>query len=283
MPLVRYLTHRLVLLSLLVSLGIAGLLARNLWVVHENALASAELANRNLSHTLAVGLQWVLAEVDHDILQVRNVLHHRDHKTWDMHAVLALSGSELLVLDEYGDGVRDMVSGKSTQPLGQRDFFQALLQAPQAGVAAVAIGSPQVLLENGPQVLPIARAWYGKNGHFAGAVVASVPIARLEQWLSGMEMGAGSAINIIRRDGQVLLRFPQTDAPLRSLAGSTNFQRYIAQPVGVFVAPSVRDGITRIHSFEHVAQMPLLVNVVQSKTTVLHSWGNPPLNHCSEK
>lgn len=218
MPLVRYLTHRLVLLSLLVSLGIAGLLARNLWVVHENALASAELANRNLSHTLAVGLQWVLAEVDHDILQVRNVLQHRDHKTWDMHAVLALSGSELLVLDEYGDGVRDMVLGKSTQPLGQRDFFQALLQAPQAGVAAVAIGSPQALLENGPQVLPIARAWYGKNGHFAGAVVASVPIARLEQWLSGMEMGAGSAINIIRRDGQVLLRFPQTDAPLRSLA-----------------------------------------------------------------
>ena len=57
MSLVRYLTHRLVLLSLLVSLGIAGLLARNLWVVHENALASAELANRNLSHTLAVGLQ----------------------------------------------------------------------------------------------------------------------------------------------------------------------------------------------------------------------------------
>lgn len=272
MPLVRYLTHRLVLLSLLVSLGIAGLLARNLWVVHENALASAELANRNLSHTLAVGLQWVLAEVDHDILQVRNVLQHRDHKTWDMHAVLALSGSELLVLDEYGDGVRDMVLGKSTQPLGQRDFFQALRQAPQAGVAAVAIGSPQALLENGPQVLPIARAWYGKNGHFAGAVVASLPIARLEQWLSGMEMGAGSAINIIRRDGQVLLRFPQTDAPLRSLAGSTNFQRYIAQPVGVFVAPSVRDGITRIHSFEHVAQMPLLVNVVQAKATVLHSW-----------
>ncbi len=54
MSLVRYLTHRLVLLSLLVSLGIAGLLARNLWVVHENALASAELASRNLSHTLAV-------------------------------------------------------------------------------------------------------------------------------------------------------------------------------------------------------------------------------------
>jgi len=85
-------------------------------------------------------------------------------------------------------------------------------------------------------------------------------------------MGAGSAVNIIRRDGQVLLRFPQTDAPLRSLAGSANFQRYIAQPVGVFVAPSVRDGITRIHSFEHVAQMPLLVNVVQAKATVLHSW-----------
>jgi len=83
MSLVRYLTHRLVLLSLLVSLGIAGLLARNLWVVHENALASAELASRNLSHTLAVGLQWVLAEVDHDILQVRNVLQHRDQKTWE--------------------------------------------------------------------------------------------------------------------------------------------------------------------------------------------------------
>ena len=141
MSLVRYLTHRLVLLSLLVSLGIAGLLARNLWVVHENALASAELASRNLSHTLAVGLQWVLAEVDHDILQVRNVLQHRDQKTWDMHAVLALSGSELLVLDEYGDGVRDMVSGKSTQPLGQRDVVHAVRLSLEHSVTAVGSGS----------------------------------------------------------------------------------------------------------------------------------------------
>lgn len=155
MPLVRYLTHRLVLLSLLVSLGIAGLLARNLWVVHENALASAELANRNLSHTLAVGLQWVLAEVDHDILQVRNVLQHRDHKTWDMHAVLALSGSELLVLDEYGDGVRDMVLGKSTQPLGQRDFFQALLQAPRPAWRRSPLAAPRHFWKMAPRFCPL--------------------------------------------------------------------------------------------------------------------------------
>ena len=74
MSLVRYLTHRLVLLSLLVSLGIAGLLARNLWVVHENALASAELANRNLSHTLAVGLQWVLATPKADLETAQKTL-----------------------------------------------------------------------------------------------------------------------------------------------------------------------------------------------------------------
>ncbi len=232
MSLVRYLTHRLVLLSLLVSLGIAGLLARNLWVVHENALASAELASRNLSHTLAVGLQWVLAEVDHDILQVRNVLQHRDQKTWDMHAVLALSGSELLVLDEYGDGVRDMVSGKSTQPLGQRDFFSSPAAGPAGRRGGGRHWQPPGTLGKWPRFFPLRGPGMTEWPFCRGGGGGSLPIARLEQWLFGMEMGAGSAVNIIRRDGQVLLRFPQTDAPLRSLAGSANFQRYIAQPVG---------------------------------------------------
>ncbi len=89
-------------------------------------------------------------------------------------------------------------------------------------------------------------------------------------------MGAGSAVNIIRRDGQALLRFPQTDAPSAVIGRQRQFSALHRPARGAFVAPSVRDGITRIHSFEHVAQMPLLVNVVQAKTTVLHSWSSRP-------
>lgn len=269
MQLVRYLTHRLVLLSLLVSLGIAGLLARNLWVVHENALASAQVTNRNVSHTLAVGLQWVLADADHDILQVRSALQRSGRSTWDIQAVLALSGSDVLVLDEHGDGLRDMISNQGRLQLGERDFFQTLLHPPRDDVV---VGRPQALVTGGPQVLPMARAWYGSDGRFAGAVVASLPIQQLQRWLSGMEMGAGSAVSIIRTDGQVLLRFPMPDTPLPSLADSANFQRYAALPAGAFIASSVHDGVTRIHSFEHVTNMPLLINVVQSKATVLAPW-----------
>lgn len=271
MLLARYFFHRLVLLSLLVSLGMGGLLARNLWAMHQNLLDNAERASRNLSHTLAVGLEWVLADVDRDVLQMRSTLQNDGLQGIDAQAMLAVSGSALLLLDAQGRGVRDMAFGQEQIDLVQRDFFQALQRQPDMGLA---IGVPQVLVQDSPQVLPLARAWQQADGRLGGVIVAFVPLQRLQQWVSGMHMAPGSAINLIRMDGQVLLRFPALSALPRAhtLAGSENLRRYTASQAGVFTRPSVLDGIERIHSFEHVTAMPLLVNVVQARDAVLAPW-----------
>lgn len=271
MSLTRYFFHRLVLLSLLVSLGMGGLLARNLWTMRQELLANAERASRNLSHTLAVGLQWVLTDIDRDVLQMRSALQRDGMQGMDAQAMLAASGSALLLLDAQGQGVRDIAFGQEQLDLAQRDFFQALQRQPDLGLA---IGAPQVLVHDGPQVLPLARVWQQADGSPGGVVVALLPLQQLQEWVSGMQMEPGSAINLIRMDGQVLLRFPAPSALPRShtLAGSENWRRYTARQSGVFTRPSVLDGIERIHSFEHVTAMPLLVNVVQARDAVLAPW-----------
>lgn len=269
MLLARYFFHRLVLLSLLVSLGMGGLLARNLWAMHQDLLDNAEQASRNLSHTLAVGLEWVLSDVDRDVLQMRSTLQHEGLQVIDAQAMLAISGNALLLLDARGQGVRDIAFGKEQIDLAQRDFFQALQRQPDMGLA---IGVPQVLVQDGPQVLPLARAWQQADGRLGGVIVAFVPLQRLQQWVSGMHMTPGSAINLIRMDGQILLRFPALQTALPTLAGSENLRRYTASQAGEFTRPSVLDGVERIHSFEHVTAMPLLVNVVQARDAVLAPW-----------
>ncbi len=146
-----------------------------------------------------------------------------------MHAVLACRAEKLLVLDEYGDGVRDMVSGKSTQPLGQRDFFQARRHPLQADVPAV-VGAPRHLV-TWPPGSPMARAGMAGMAILRGRWWPACRSNNCSNGCPGWN-GAGSAVSIIRRDGQVLLRLSAAGYPLRSLAAVPIFSATRPSPWG---------------------------------------------------
>ncbi len=269
--LARYVLHRLVWLSVLVSVGIGSFMARNLWDGREDLLHHAQIANRNLSHTLAVGLQWGVAAVDKDVQDMVALLKAADVDGHDafIHAALMVVGSPVLILDAQGRGVKSVASSGILGDYANRDFFLALQGGAHQGLF---IGTPQVLEPGGPLLLPMARAWFHGDGRFAGVVVGSITMAQLDGWLSGMVVENGSAVSVLRSDGRLLTRVPPVGHVHEENVAAIHLQHWAAQPQGVFENTSATDGVQRIHHFERVADAPLVVNVAQARSEILRTW-----------
>ena len=277
----RLFLHRVTWLALILSLAIGALFAHTIWSMHDEHWDYHQRTNANLSSTLAKGLEWLLDAVDLSLqktaiaLSEAHVLEGAEEVT-NNHGLLDalwrdINRSALLVLDSQGRVVR---RAEGVQSVGKNflahDFFQAFSTHRHSGVF---IGQPTKDLVMGEYVLPMAHAVYGKSGHLHGVVVGTLRMQEINAWLSTMNLGAHSGVNVIREDGLVLLRFPYLSTPPgQSLAGSRNLERFFAQPQGSFVGKAVVDGVERLYTYNRVGHFPLVVNIAQSTQTIRHAW-----------
>ena len=72
----KSLSHRLLWLALLLSLGIGALTVRTLWTLRNDEWNYALQANANLVGTLSRSLEWTLDAVDQSLLSVASELEH---------------------------------------------------------------------------------------------------------------------------------------------------------------------------------------------------------------
>lgn len=278
---IRYFSHRVAWLALLVSLGIGALFAHTMWAMHKEHWDYQLRTNSNLSSAFSKGLEWSLDAVDLSLQKtaialgdVELLAGERDdpsHRAvWDS-LWRDIKNSDLLVLDNQG---RLLHRAQGLQSVGKQfishDFFQAFRIHQHLGVF---IGQPTKELRMGEYVLPIARAVRGRHGQLHGVVVGMLRMQDINTWLATMDLGAHSGVNVIREDGLVLTSFPyqETSQPLR-LTGHSNLAKLIATPQGNFVATSAIDGVKRLYSHHRVGHFPAVVNVAQSKQTIFHAW-----------
>lgn len=271
--LIRFLLHRLVCLSVLVSLGIGILVARSLWVAREDALQRASQSHSSLSHTLAVGLEWALSDIDHKVQTMATMLSYSElgHDV-NVHQVLQVIDSPLLLVNPQGQEVHSQARNIATLDYTQRDFYRAFTLRRHQGVF---VGEPQRLRAHGALVLPVARAWHHTDGRFAGLVVGALSLEQQEHWLSGLAVGPGSAIAIVRTDGRVLARLPA--APQHGEEGAAYFnteslRHLYGSASGTFEGVAGVDALARVHSFQQVRDMPVVVDVAQPRSEILLPW-----------
>ena len=277
----KFFSHRIVWLALTVSLGIGALFAHTIWSMHEEHWNYQLRTNANVSSTLAKGLEWSLDAVDLSLQKTAIALGEvgaldpvaRSSASAEVLDSLwrNIEGSNLVVLDHQG---RVVHRAQGVQTIGKQfvsnDFFQAFRVHRHIGVF---IGVPTKDLRMGEYVLPIARAVYGKHGALHGVIVGMLRMQDLNAWLSSMDFGEHSGVNVIREDGLVLTRFPYLEAAqLPSLAGSSNLTQFLAVPQGAFVGTAVIDGVQRLYNHNKVGHFPLLVNVAQSTQSIFQSW-----------
>ena len=277
----RLFSHRVTWLAVVVSLGIGALFAHTMWSMHKEHWDYQLRTNTNLSSTLAKGLEWSLDAVDLSLQKTAIALNEIQalEALQDSESQRALldslwrdiHNSDLLVLDAQGRVVHRALGVQSVgKNFVAHDFFQAFRVQQLPGVF---IGKPTQELRMGEYVLPVARAVRGKYGVLNGVVVGMLRMQEINAWLSTMNLGAHSGVNVIREDGLVLTRFPYREAAVPpSLAGSANLAQFVAIPQGSFVGTAVLDGVQRLYTHKRVGHFPVVVNVAQSTRSIFEPW-----------
>src|SRR5450631_4021066 len=263
----------IVTIGVLVIAAFAGTTAYDSWRSYNDAISTI---NRELGN-----LAKALAEEAEDTLQTSDLLL-RDTVGWyqterpapgsaadDKLAarVAALPQvREVRIIDEHGiPRFRSRAVSGDTSALSDRAYFIAHRDHPHLGVV---LSDPLITqVEHRPAVV-MSRRLEKQDGTFDGIVQAIVDLAAFQRVYQAIDLGPGSAINLLRDDGTLVVRQPQ--APQ---AFGARFPELVAAGSGpAGLEPSPIDQKPRFVGVAHVSQFPLVVAVTREASVALEGW-----------
>jgi PAS domain S-box-containing protein len=263
----------IVTIGVLVIAAFAGTTAYDSWRSYDYIIFAT---NRELGN-----LAKALAEEAQDTLQTSDLLL-RDTVTWyeterpvpgkaaDDKLAAKAAGlpqvREVRIIDEHGiPRFRSRELSGDTSALSDRAYFIAHRDLPRLGVV---LSNPLITqIEHRPAVI-MSRRLEKPDGSFDGIVQTVVDLEAFQRLYQAIDLGRGSAINLLRADGTLVVRQPQ--APQ---AVGNKFPDLVAaasEPAGVEQSPI--DQKPRFVGVAHVAQFPLVVAVTREKGIALEAW-----------
>lgn len=212
------------------------------------------------SATVATNAEWIDALARQALRRIDEtlgdeVISGSPHGVADLReAVEGLPGRALAyVVDE--NGVTLYSTDPAIKPVGITD--RPYFQAPAAGVKEF-VSSLMVSRLNGEQIFAFSRR-LERAGRFEGVAIISFSASILQPVWQSVDLGPGSTIGIIRKDGQLVARFPHPRGPL-DLSGYVLFTDYLKRsPNGSYRAVSPEDGEKRIVAYRTVAGTEFVV------------------------
>jgi PAS domain S-box-containing protein len=162
--------------------------------------------------------------------------------------IWALDDSGRLIADEPARGSAGM-------NFSQREYFQAFVRD---SARQTFLGSPQLSGFTNTWFFAAARALRAPNGTLRGVVVAGIEPPYFHRLWDGLDLGEGSVMSLVRRDGTLLMRNPPDEQAMRrNYANTPLFRMYIAGPPnGNYVNASAVDGVTRYYAFRTLDNHP---------------------------
>ncbi len=177
----------------------------------------------------------------------------------------------MLVMDENGDILADLDAVPPRKGnYADREYFQ--VHKIRAGLGLY-VGRPIISRLTGERMLPFSRRINKHDKSFGGVVLGSVKLSYFTRLFQQIDLGPDSAINLYLDDGTRIMRHPFNDADIGvNIASSAVFQGFLKEHSGSFVRTSVRDGIERHYTFTRIGNLPLILNVALSTSTVEADW-----------
>jgi len=173
---------------------------------------------------------------------------------------------EVRIIDEHGmPRFRSRALPGDTASLSDRAYFIAHRDHPRLGVV---LSDPLITqIERRPAVV-MSRRLDKPDGAFDGIVQAVVDLDEFQRIYQAIDLGQGSAINLLRDDGTLLVRQPQ----IPQLVG-----RAFPEMVATGSDPSSlvlrsMDQQPRFFGMAHARGFPLVIAVSRDKSTALEGW-----------
>ena len=271
-------------LLIAVVLAMAGLAT---WGARQHALTQIHQTNDNLGLLLAeqtsrtlqavdLILQATAEQVRNDGIdspsQFRNELdnqHVRDALADELKNLPQVT--DLTLIDADGKLIN---SSRAWPParadLSGRDFVQYLRAHPQTdsyvGAALPGSAAPD-------QSLFLARRVNGPTGELIGIVMAPVSLHYFEDFYHAIALQAGTSVNILRRDGTWMLRYPETNGLLgKTLPINSPWHQIVATGGGNYISAGLSTGTPQFVAVQPLKDYPLVVDIAVSRETALAEW-----------
>ncbi|MBC3482996.1 sensor domain-containing diguanylate cyclase [Pseudomonas sp. SWRI77] len=233
-------------------------------LIESDILRNAELYDQSLQ-----GLIWAVGRKE--LPEIPGALRQR---LLFNEAFVDRKRGDVLWLDKQGNVVGDSTSTVPRKAnFSDTGVFQAHLHNADLGLL---VGPPfKARLGDLDWCISFSRRISGPDGEFAGLVAGALRLSYFSELFKRLDIGDDSSINLFNTDGQLLARQPtRPQDPLigTHYAERPNFKRILGERSGSFTAHSATHGTSRMYTFAHVADLPLIVLVVHSADEVFQSW-----------
>ncbi len=175
------------------------------------------------------------------------------------------------VLDPTGRIAYDSNIGNIGVNLSGRAYFQIYLSQPQTQFY---LGAPVRSVTDNSWLIMAVRPLTSIDGRFAGVVVAAVDPLYIDKLWRTIDLGSGSTIALVRRDGTMMMRSPLVDAAMgQKLTELQLLREWPRAPLGQYQKHSVIDGQLRSFAYRSLpAQPEFAVLVGQPVELLLAPW-----------
>jgi signal transduction histidine kinase len=155
--------------------------------------------------------------------------------------------------------------------IADRDYFKALRDDPEQESF---VSMPVPNRGNGSWTIFLARRFSGPKGEFLGLVLGAMPLTYFENFYGRIALSEGSSISLLRKDGVLLARFPNSDPSIgHSLLTEGNFKVILDNlDGGTIRAVSGIDGQDRLIAGHSAARFPLVVDASFTAAATLATW-----------
>jgi PAS domain S-box-containing protein len=264
----------IVVLGVLVIFAFAASSAYDAWRAYRNSLAATDREIGNVAKALAEQTAWTWQGID---------LLLRDTARWyrndgpkiapeRLDEVLAnrASGVRQLRLITIADaqGIQRHRSRGSTPPnldVSDRSYFIAQRDGTAKGLF---ISEPLITRSESRAAIVLSRRLDDGEGAFAGVVTAIVDLEDLERFYGSVTLGNGSAIQLLRDNGALLVRNPPApDAIGRTFRGLAAIPD---APASRLVSPI--DGRKDFIAVARVRDTPLVLAITRDETVAMQPW-----------
>ncbi|REN16621.1 diguanylate cyclase, partial [Mycobacterium tuberculosis] len=134
---------------------------------------------------------------------------------------------------------------------------------------------------NGKLLIPVSRRIDNPDGSFAGVALATIDVDFFAKFYDSLDIGEAGAVALILENGTMMTRRPfSVEMVGRNMRETGLFRAYTDQrPVGTAEILSAQDGVTRLNSFQRLANYPLFATAALSKDEILSAWWRETLWH----
>src|ERR1700761_2431217 len=238
-------------------------------------LERGEVSTENLAHSLAEHASHTIQAADISMSGIVEFLKYQTPPPERFNKYLAdlVQGlpqiREIGVFNADGDWLYSSLPAMPHYNNSDRDYFiyHRDTQGP-----ALQISAPLQSRLTGHLTIILSKRISRQDGSFAGVLTAAIDSDYFNGFYNRIQLGSGGAISLIRRDGIVLIRWPNSHVGADVSKADLFAHQLKLSSVRYYRTISPFDGEGKYFGYEESSQYPLVVTVARSETELLANW-----------